>query len=109
MPHLRFRAVTEAQVQTLSETLVSDLAMAMETSEDNFSFEYIGSRFFEKSKSTASYPFVEVLWFARSQEIQDRAAVLITDKVRKLTQAQDVVVIFQVLEKSAYYENGKHF
>jgi phenylpyruvate tautomerase PptA (4-oxalocrotonate tautomerase family) len=109
MPHLRVRAVTENQIQKISESLIAELAQTLKSPEDNFTLELISSRFYEKSKPIDSYPFVEVLWFARPKEMQDLAAKLITDKIKSITQAQDVIVVFQVLEKASYYENGEHF
>ncbi|UYL09522.1 DUF1904 domain-containing protein [Bdellovibrio sp. SKB1291214] len=109
MPHLRFRGLKEDQVASLSQTLVKDLAAAIETGEDNFSFELIGSHYFSKGQPGGAYPFVEVLWFKRSQEIQDKSALIITEQVKKLCPQDDVAVIFVPLEKNAYYENGSHF
>lgn len=109
MPHIRFRSLTEDQVRQLSLELSPVLASAIQTSEDNFTFELVSTRFFVQGKVVESYPFVEVLWFARSQNIQDQCARLISEKVKATSSAEDVVVVFTVLEKSAYYENGKHF
>lgn len=109
MPHIRLRALKKEYVKTLSEILIQDLALTINTAADNFTFEWIGSEFFHDGKETPSYPFIEVLWFARPQEIQDQTAKIITEKVKDLTRSQDVVVVFQVLEKPAYYENGEHF
>ncbi|MFS4460331.1 DUF1904 domain-containing protein [Bdellovibrio sp. HCB2-146] len=109
MPHIRFRALKEDQVCHLSSELSPLLAAAIQTSEDNFTFEHVATQFFTQGKIVESYPFVEVLWFARAQEIQDQCAKIITDKVKSIANAEDVVVVFSVLDKSAYYENGKHF
>ncbi|MEK2644500.1 DUF1904 domain-containing protein [Bdellovibrio sp. BCCA] len=109
MPHIRMRAVKKDHVRQLSQNLAPELAQVMSTAEDNFTFECIATEFFFQGQATVSYPFVEVLWFARSQEVQDSSARIITDKVKALTGAEDVVVVFQVLEKSSYYENGQHF
>jgi hypothetical protein len=99
----------EKHVQSLSDTLVAPLAKAMSTTEDNFTFELIGSRFFYKKKEIESYPFVEVLWFSRGKEVQQKAAMIITDHVKVVTNAPDVVVVFQALPEADYYENGNHF
>jgi hypothetical protein len=99
----------ENHVATLSQTLVKDLAAAIETGEDNFSFELIGSQYFSKGQPGGAYPFVEVLWFQRSQEIQDKSASIITEQVKKLCPQDDVAVIFVSLAKNSYYENGSHF
>ena len=109
MPHIRMRAVTSEQAAALSSTLVQDLAQIIQTPVDNFTFELIETRFFEKGMLSKAYPFIEVLWFARSQDVQDACARLITDKVKALVPENDVAVVFTVLNASAYYENAKHF
>lgn len=108
MPHLRFRSLTSAMVEQLSKDLPQPLAQCMGTTVDNFTFELIATQFFENGHGVTSYPFVEVLWFQRSQEVQDTAAQLITEAIKKSV-ANDVVVVFIDLAKQNYYENAKHF
>jgi hypothetical protein len=103
------RALSEEQVATLSQKLVSSLASLIRTGEDNFTFERIGTQFFCGGKPVSSDPFVEVFWFERPKEIQDQAAALITAEVKALVSGRDVAVVFCRLEPSAYYENGTHF
>lgn len=109
MPHIRVRAVPCDVVQKLSESLPEKLSIAINTPIDNFTIESISTIFYANGQLTESYPFVEVLWFPRSQEIQNECARIITDQVKTMTSAEDVVVVFRVLEKSAYYEDGSHF
>lgn len=109
MPHLRFRALNQEQTQKLSQDLLPELAQIVNTAEDNFTFELVDTQFFYKGKTTESFPFVEVFWFERPQEVQDKVATFITDKVKSFSKADDVVVVFTELKKSSYYENGKHF
>ncbi|QLY24350.1 DUF1904 domain-containing protein [Bdellovibrio sp. KM01] len=109
MPHLRFRGMKEEHVSELSQSLVKDLAQSIETSEDNFSFELIQTQYFSKGNRGGAYPFVEVLWFQRSQEIQDKSAKIITEKIKKLCPQDDIAVVFVPLAKNSYYENGEHF
>lgn len=109
MPHLRFRAVEPTHVQALSQSLPAPLAQAMDTTSDNFSFELISTQYFQEGKAVSSYPFVEVLWFARDSNAQALSAEIITAQVRAQTGAQDIAVIFIPLEKQDYFENGKSF
>lgn len=109
MPHLRFRSLSTDQVQSLSRSLPSELAEAMETTPDNFTFELIGTQYFQDGQKFASYPFVEVLWFARNKSAKEKSAKIITDQVKALTKAQDIAVIFIPIEKHDYYENGQSF
>lgn len=109
MPHIRFRAVKNEYIQELSALLCKELAQEMGTSEDNFTFESIATQFFSQGAKTESYPFVEVLMFARPQSIQDRTAQIITDHLKRVGKYEDVIVVFQHLPKEMYYENGRHF
>lgn len=119
MPHLRFRAVTENCVQTMSEELPGILAPVLKTSEDNFSFELVATTYFEKGSKTNSYPFIEFLWFDRGQEVQDKCAAILTEKVKTylassitektITTSSDVVIVFLNLAKNQYYENSQSF
>jgi hypothetical protein len=99
----------EEHIAELSQSLPKDLAPSMETSEDNFSFELVGTQYFTKGQRGGAYPFIEVLWFQRSQEIQNKSAKIITDKVKQLCPQDDIAVVFVSLAKNSYYENGEHF
>ena len=108
MPHLRMRAIKAEDVQKLSSELLPLLASTINTAEDNFTFEKIETRFFFKGKEVTSFPMIEVLWFPRPQEIQDKVAKIINEKVKDLIN-DDIIVIFTNLTKAGYYENGAHF
>lgn len=109
MPHIRIRSISEKHVQNLSKILPKELAQSMETSEDNFTFELISTKYFSNGKVKKSYPYIEVYWFERSQEIKEKSAKIITDYVRKLTKAEDIAVVFTPIQKNDYFENGKSF
>lgn len=109
MPHLRFRSVENEIVQKASEVLPSQLARIISTTEDNFTFEKIETHFFQKGNADNSYPFIEVFWFHRTQEVQDHAAICISDFITSQIGKCDVVVVFVEYEKNRYYENAKHF
>lgn len=109
MPHIRIRSLEKHLVEKLSLTLTSELAEALSTSEDNFTIELVSSEFFIEGKAILSYPFVEVLWFDRPQSIKDQCAKIITNQIRRLTNAEDIVVVFRNLNKESYYENLSHF
>ncbi len=109
MPHLRFRAIDAHDVQELSGQLAAPLAEMLNTDVDNFTFEHLPTVFYTKSLKSEAYPFVEVHWFERPQELQDEVAAKLTRTIKALTGAADVVVVFCKLEKTAYYENGQHY
>lgn len=103
------RALKAEIVSQLSDELAPELASVMNTTPDNFTFECVSTEFYTQGRLTESYPFIEVLWFERSQEVQNQSARIITEKVKVASGATDVVVVFMALPKSSYYENGEHF
>ncbi|PSW09349.1 DUF1904 domain-containing protein [Photobacterium sanctipauli] len=111
MPHLRFRAVEFDDVKALSTKLVDDLQPLMACPREDFTLEHISTTFIFDGDVSDAYPFVEVLWFDRGQEVQDQVAQVITEAIR--TQAHsadlDVAVIFNALTPTAYYDNGSHY
>ncbi|WP_305460398.1 DUF1904 domain-containing protein [Photobacterium leiognathi] len=111
MPHLRFRAVEFDTVKALSTELVDDLQPLMLCPREDFTLEHIPASFIFDGEVSDAYPFVEVLWFDRGQETQDKVAAVITAAVRKAVDnaEQDVAVIFTALTATAYYDNGQHY
>ncbi|AXY01840.1 DUF1904 domain-containing protein [Vibrio alfacsensis] len=110
MPHLRFRAVEPQMVQALSKPLTDELEPLMKSPREDFTFEYIYSTFFSEGEVSGAYPFVEVLWFDRGQETQDKVAKIITNQVRSVVGEDiNVAVIFTALSPNGYYDNGEHY
>ena len=109
MPHLRFRAITKENVQSLTENLAEILAILTASPIDNFTFEHVPTTFFKSGKEDRSFPFVEVLWFERPEATKQKVAEHLTTKIKQMTAAEDVVVVFFDLPKSNYFENGTHF
>ena len=109
MPHLRFRSISKEVVQKISSEINQPLAEMISTAEDNFTFEWISSEFYFNQKLTESYPFVEILWFPRSQEVAEKVSQYLTEVLKKQSVAEDVVVVFINLDPKMYFENGKSF
>lgn len=111
MPHFRFRAIDVAKVRNLASPLISNLQGLMQCPAADFTIEHIPSTFIGFEDKPGPYPFVEILWFDRGQEVQDRTAEIITRLVREeLGSGEEcVAVIFHSLTKTAYYDNGAHY
>lgn len=108
MPHIRVRGTTEKTVAHLSELNVK-LAEIIETDPSNFTFESVQTHFYEAGQEAKGYPFVEVLWFSRSQEIKEALATFLTKTIQTLETHEYVTVIFRELDTNSYFENGQHF
>lgn len=109
MPHIRFRALSAERVKKLSQDLLTVLATTIPAKEDTFTFEVINSEYFFRGEKIDGYPHAEVWWFERPQELQDLVAKIITEKIKSLTSAEDVLVTFHNLNRNAYYDNGQHY
>lgn len=110
MPHFRFRAVEPQAVQALSKPLTDELQPLMDCPREDFTFEYIYTTFFNEGEVSAAHPFVEVLWFDRGQEVQDKVAAIVTEQVKGIVgQDSNVAVIFTALNPAGYYDNAQHY
>ncbi len=110
MPHFRFHAMTAPQVSQLSHSLLEVLPELFNSPKEDFTFECVASQFFFEGKPVDAYPFIELMWFDRGQDIQDKAAEIITQQcLLSVSNSADIAVIFKNLTPSAYYDNGKHY
>ncbi|MCT4619565.1 MAG: DUF1904 domain-containing protein [Marinisporobacter sp.] len=109
MPHIRVRGMEVEKLKQISKEVIDDLENIIGCPRDYFTLEYIPSIFIMDGQEEKGYPFVDVLWFDRGQEVQDQVAKAITNRVNARKDYEDVCVIFKSLEKELYYENGEHF
>lgn len=108
MPHLVFRGISVDQVKTISKPLVNELADLCNCGTDNFTLEIISSTFVFEENEVPGFPFIEVKWFERGQEVRDQFARVVTKLVQSL-EIPEVEVAFTTYQESAYYNNGKSF
>lgn len=108
MPQIKIRGIETDTIRSLSKTMVDELSILIQSPRDDFTVEVIHSTFILDGEVVSGYPFVEVAWFDRGQEIQDQVAQTIS---RLINQAgyPSVDIMFTVFDKSRYYENSEHF
>ena len=110
MPHIRFRAVDNNILKTISVKLLDELQPIMNSPRNHFTLESIPTTFIFDGEEVSAYPFIEVLWFERGQETRDRVAKVITDCLRDhVEESLDIAVVFTALNPDAYYDNGIHY
>lgn len=109
MPQIKIRGVKAEEVCKISENMIDELVEAVKCPRDYFEIECIKSLAIRNGQISEVYPFVEVAWFDRGQEIQDKVAKIITDNMRKNLNVENMDLAFIVFEKEKYYENGEHF
>lgn len=109
MPHLRFRGLKKEEVVEVSTDLLDKLSALTDCPKEHFTIEYIPSVYiFDGKESEINYPFVEMFWFSRSDEIKQSVSNTITD-VLSIYKYTDVAVYFNDMKKDNYFKNGRHF
>ncbi|MGE5705066.1 MAG: DUF1904 family protein [Clostridia bacterium] len=108
MPQLIVRGITVEQLKTISTPLIAELAEVCECGTDNFMIEYQHTTSIFGGEVVNSYPFIEVAWFERGQQVRDRFAEAVTRHVLSLG-IPEVEIAFAVYREDSYYLNGKHF
>ncbi|WP_291648012.1 DUF1904 family protein [Clostridium sp.] len=108
MPMLKFKGIETEEVCTISKNLIDELQELIQCPRDYFSLSVDKSVYIKDGEIVKSEPIVEVSWFDRGQEVQDKSANIITKYVHSL-EYPNVDVIFFKLDESKYYENGEHF
>jgi hypothetical protein len=108
MPALKFKSIDAKKTCTISKELIDELQALLQCPRDYFSIEVVQSLFIMDGEFVNGSPVVEVSWFDRGQDVQDKAAKIITKYINSID-CPNVDVIFYKLEESSYYENGEHF
>ena len=73
MPQIKVRGINENDICKISEKMIDELVEAVKCPRDYFEIECIKSVAIRDGKIADVYPFVEVAWFDRGQEVQDRS------------------------------------
>ncbi|QGU94664.1 DUF1904 family protein [Clostridium bovifaecis] len=108
MPALKFKAIEAKNICSISKALVDELQEIVQCPRDYFTLEVAQSTFISDGEFVEGYPVVEVSWFDRGQEVQDKVAKAVTKHIKAIGYA-NVDVIFVALKENEYYENGDHF
>ena len=110
MPHIRCRGMQREMVVAISEPLVEQLTELTKAPAAHFTVEYIPAEFIATRFGGQAYPFIELFWFDRGQDMQDAAAQLITSIVKAASGSNDeVAVVVHPLVRTNYYDNGQHY
>lgn len=108
MPLLVVRGIDANRMKTISTSLVEKLAMICECEIDNFTIECLHTTAVFNGEIVDSYPFIEIAWFERGQEIRDQFAKAVSDSVMTLG-IEEVELAFTTYREDSYYINGRRF
>lgn len=108
MPQIIIKGMKKEDVKVVSKDLVDELQNIVECPRDYFTLEVPETIYISDGDEIAGNPLIQVKWFDRGQEVQDRVAAAITSHIRQVGY-QQVEIFFILLEKNRYYENGEHY
>ncbi len=108
MPHIRVRGMYEEDVRKVAPKFVDQVERIVECPRDHISIELVPTVWISEAGACEAYPFVEMHWFDRGQDIQDQVASALTDAVME-EGFEEVAVLFYALEEKKYYDNGEHY
>lgn len=108
MPALKLQSIDAKKALKISKELIDELQELIQCPREYFSIEVAQSKFIMDGKFVGGPQSVDVLWFDRGQDVQDKAAKIITKHINSIGY-KNVDVVFHPLDKMKYYENGEHF
>lgn len=108
MPQLILRGVDPQKILAISSEMLDDLQKIIGCPRGDLTLECLSSTFIADGQISPGYPFVEIAWFDRGQEMQDQVALAVTQALQRAGY-ESVDIMFTPLAKSRYYENGQHY
>lgn len=110
MPHLRVRGLSFDELESVADILIESMAEITDTPNSHFTLEYQPTTYLVMGGASPAYPFFDILWFDRGDEIKQKVASMIEELFRPLVDSgQDITVLFHDIKGKDYYENGEHF
>ncbi len=106
MPHLIIKNVRKDEFTSKVDKLSKELTDVIGCQEDWITISYVENTltYVAGVDETLNNVFVDVRWFPRPEEIKARVAQIISDTFK--CEGRDVMVIFEILIKENYFENG---
>lgn len=108
MPHITLTGIHKEIALSTSSELIDQLQALLECPRNYFTIELLGNPYIFDGEIVSPPCKINVEWFDRGQEIQDKAAEIITS-IMKISGYEALDIYFTHLEKNRYYENGEHF
>lgn len=107
MPHIMIKGMKLADVKKISKGMIDELEVIIGCPREYFTLEALDTNFVIDGETVAKDPFIQINWFDRGQEVQDKTAVAITEHISAVGY-KNVEMFFMMLERNNYYENGMH-
>lgn len=103
MPQIVFKGIQKVEATSISKDLAESLAEAINCPKEWISLELTQADYFNLHSKEAAYPVVNIFWFSRPKEVQDKVAGILNEALFKLGYSR-LQVYFHRLDPSEYYE-----
>lgn len=103
MPTLILKGVKPSDLQVLAKPLIAQLAEAVECPKDWFTLELTNPMYFDETGLVEWYPIINVNWYPRSKEMQEKVAHLVGNLFRNHGYSR-VKVSFTVMNREDNYD-----
>jgi Domain of unknown function (DUF1904) len=107
MPQLWTRHIPVDTIRLVARPLIQEMAEICACGTDNFSIEIIEGTSISFEPSTAAFPFIEIRWFDRGKDVQDRLAHAITRHLLETGRCTELEIAFIPYAQTNYYINGE--
>ncbi len=106
MPHLTIKNIKKEEFINKVEKLSKELTETIGCPEDWITISLIENNvtYVAGKDETFNNIFVDVRWFPRPEEMKAKVAKIINDTFK--FDGRDIIVIFEILVKESYFENG---
>ncbi|WP_127530602.1 DUF1904 family protein [Paenibacillus kobensis] len=106
MPHLLFRGIQPESLRQIAEPLAVQLAEICSCGTDNFTMDCFQTTAVYGGEGAHSFPFVEVAWFERGDDVRSRFASAVTQQLSGLG-LTGIEIGFRTYREDSYYIDGK--
>lgn len=107
MPMLKFKGIKKDEVIRESKNIIDELVEIIGCPRDYFTIELNENVFIMDGEEVEPSPMIDIYWFDRGQDVQDKVARAITKTFKGNRECLEVV--FYNLDEKCYYENGEHY
>lgn len=107
MPHIIIKGMKLVDIKKISRAMIDELEVIIGCPREYFTLEAQETNFVIDGENVTKDPFIQINWFDRGQEVQDKTAVAITQHI-SAAGYKNVEMFFIMLERNNYYENGMH-
>ncbi len=107
MPHIIIKGMDSNDVKKISKGMIDELESIVACPREYFTLEVQDSTFIVDGETIQKGPFIQINWFDRGQDVQDKVATAITKHIAN-ADLGNVEMFFTILERNNYYEDGKH-